>query len=154
MAWFTLCAKFFQASNCWVPAVYLLNNSYLTLWYWNEQIPTPQQSWPGVAFYSKCFHCRFKEYSKGVWLRGIFCWPYQDFKEISFSLPLPLMMLSCYLSVPPSDAPASQPLKLVALFQARFALRLWVIAMAVLHFNRRYNLQVPIFPNTKTLISP
>lgn len=63
------------------------------------------------------------------------------------------MMLSCYLAVPLRDAPASQPLKLVALFQARFALRLWVIAIAVLHFNQRYNLQVSIFPNTETLIS-
>lgn len=63
------------------------------------------------------------------------------------------MMPSCYLAVPHRDAPASQPLKLVALFQARFVLRLWVIAIAVLHFNRWNNLQVPIFPNSETLIS-
>lgn len=59
------------------------------------------------------------------------------------------MMPPCYLAMPLRDAPASQPLKLVALFQARFALRLWVIAIAVLHFNRRYNLQVPIFSAQK-----
>lgn len=64
------------------------------------------------------------------------------------------MMPSCYLAMPLRDVPASQALKLVVLFQARFALRLWVIAKAVLHFNRWYNLQVPIFPNTKTLVSP
>lgn len=119
---------------------------------------TQKQNWPNLLFHLKWFHYPLKEDLKGIWLRELLCWPYhceeRFFKKIFFFLPLPLMMPSCYLAMPLRDAPASQALKLVALFQARFALRLWVIAKAVLHFNRWYNLQVPIFPNTKTLISP
>ncbi len=112
---------------------------------------------PNLTFHLKWFPHLLKEDSErclagGAPLLTISQW--RKIKKNSFSLTLPLMMPSCYLAVPLRDAPASQSLKLVALFQARFALRLWVIAIAVLHFNRRYNLQVPIFPNKKTLISP
>ena len=61
-------------------------------------------------------------------------------------------MLACYQLLPLWDMPGCQPLKLAALFQARFVLWLWVIAIAVLHFNQPYNLQAPIFLNTTTLI--
>lgn len=86
-------------------------------------------------------------------LKKLFCCLYHCNERHIFSLPLLLTTPSCYLALPLRDVPPAQPLKLDAFFQARFALRLWVIAMALLHFNRRYNLQATIFPNTKTLTS-
>lgn len=76
-----------------------------------------------------------------------------QWKTDIFSLPVLLTTPSCYPALPLRDVPPAQPLKLDAFFQARFALRLWVIAIALLHFNRRYNLQATIFPNTKKLTS-